>query len=305
MNCELETDRIIEAIKKEWLTVAVKRDEPLRNHTTFKVGGAVRLMCFPENVKCAARLFELLCENGEVPYILGNGSNILADDKDHDIAVINTSKLRNIALTDTVITADSGVLLSEIAFFAYKHGLTGLEFAHGIPGSLGGAIVMNAGAYDGEMKDVVRATNIYNTTAGVTTIRDEEHAFSYRNSIFTNNNDIILSSELRLKKGDADVIKQKMDEFANRRATSQPLDKPSAGSIFKRPKDNYAAVLIEQAGLKGFATGGAQVSEKHAGFVINTGNATFCDIMAVIEYVQETVEKQCGVKLEMEVSIWK
>jgi len=283
-------------------------DEPMKNHTTLGIGGPVREMYFPETTDCMIKLCEMLQEQEKTPFVMGNGSNLLVDDKELDIIVINTSKLRNIKLTETVsdnykITADSGVLLSELAVFAQKHALTGFEFAHGIPGTLGGAVVMNAGAYDGEMKDVVHSTVTYNREKGVQTITGEQHEFAYRSSVFSNSGDIILSSVIRLKKGDKEAIKEKMNRLAIRRRESQPLDIKSAGSTFKRPKEGFAAALIEQAGLKGFSIGGAQVSEKHAGFVINTGNATFKDFISVMEHVQDVVLKNSGITLEPEVKI--
>jgi len=286
--------------------IKVLFDEPMSKHTTFKIGGAVRAMYFPETASDMVELCKSLYEQGITPYIIGNGSNLLVSDAGPDIVIINTSKLRNIVLTDAdnnEITADSGVLLSELAVFAYKHELTGLEFAHGIPGTLGGAVVMNAGAYNGEMKNVVISTKVYSFENGEYELKGDEHNFSYRNSAFSSRSDVILSSVIRLQKGDKDTTRQKMDELATRRRESQPLDKPSAGSTFKRPKDGYAAALIEQAGLKGFSIGGAEVSEKHAGFVVNTGNATFNDVISVIEHVQETVMKQFGVMLEPEIKI--
>jgi len=283
-------------------------DEPMKNHTTLGIGGPVREMYFPETTGCMIKLCEMLYEQGTTPFVMGNGSNLLVDDKELDIVVINTSKLRNIELTETVsdyceTTADSGVLLSELAVFAQKHALTGLEFAHGIPGTLGGAVVMNAGAYDGEIKDVVHSTVIYNREKGVQTITGEQHEFAYRSSVFSHSGDVILSSTIRLEKGDKDAISEKMKQLSQRRRECQPLDIKSAGSTFKRPKDAFAAALIEQAGLKGFTIGGAQVSVKHAGFVVNTGNATFKDFISVMEHVQEVVLKNSGIKLEPEVKI--
>jgi len=288
--------------------LTVLYDEPMKNHTTLGIGGTVQAMYFPQTTACMVQLLDKLHEQGITPVILGNGSNLLVEDKKLDIVVINTKKLQNIKMTESVnndyeITADSGVLLSELAVFAQKHGLTGLEFAHGIPGTLGGAVLMNAGAYDGEMKDVVYSTRAYNRKNGEYTLTEAEHEFSYRNSIFAQSGDVILSSTIRLEKGDKDTIMEKMKQLTQRRRESQPLDVKSAGSTFKRPKDGYAAALIEEAGLKGFIIGGAQVSEKHAGFIVNTGNATFKDFISVIEYVQEVVLKHSGIKLEPEVKI--
>jgi len=245
---------------------------------------------------------------------MGNGSNLLVGDSSMDLIVINTTRLNNIetngsyksnSITDSqdavFIQAESGVLLSKLAVFAFEQELTGLEFAHGIPGTLGGAVVMNAGAYDGEMKDVVCKTTFCDSQTGLSAIEAEEHEFAYRHSRFSNTNEIILSSILRLHKGDKESISEKMSNFSTRRSNSQPLNLPSAGSTFKRPKEGYAAALIEQAGLKGYAIGGAKVSEKHAGFIVNHANASFADVKALIEHVQETVFKHSGVELEPEV----
>jgi len=187
--------------------------------------------------------------------------------------------------------------------FAYEHGLTGFEFAHGIPGTVGGAIVMNAGAYGGEMKDVVVSTTAYNKDLGIHTLTAAENDFSYRHSRFSDSSDIVLSAVIRLQKGDKDAIMHKMLELSARRRESQPLELPSGGSTFKRPKEGYAAQLIEQAGLKGFSIGGAEVSQKHSGFIVNNGNATFSDVMAVIEHVQKEVFNKFFVELEPEIKI--
>jgi len=288
--------------------LTVLLNEPIKNHTTLGIGGPAKAMYFPQTVSCMVQLLEKLHEQGTAPFIMGNGSNLLVVDKPLDITVINTKKLQNIEMTEAVnnnyeITADSGVLLSELAVFAQKHGLEGLEFAHGIPGTLGGAVLMNAGAYDGEMKDVVHSTRAYNEENGEYTLTQAEHEFSYRSSFFAYSGDVILSSTIKLKKGDKDVIAEKMKNLAKRRRESQPLDKKSAGSTFKRPKTGFAAALIEQAGLKGYTIGGAQVSSMHAGFIINTGNATFDDFCKIIEHVQQTVLKQTGVELEPEIKI--
>jgi len=289
-------------------------DEPMKNHTTFGIGGPVSVMYFPETIFSMQRLCGKLRELDINPYVIGNGSNLLVSDNKHDLVVINTTKLRSIKLTEAVseaqktqglqgICADSGVLLSELAVFAHKHGLKGLEFAHGIPGTLGGAVVMNAGAYEGEIKDVIFSTRAYNRSSGEYTLIENEHEFSYRTSVFSGKTDIVLSSVLHLEAGDKEAIGQKMEQLAKRRRESQPLDKKSAGSTFKRPKEGFAAALIEQAGLKGFSIGGAQVSSKHAGFVVNNGNAAFDDVIAVMEHVCDTVLKHSGVLLEPEIKV--
>ena len=298
--------RALDIVKGKLTYAEVKIDEPLKNHTSFNIGGPVRAMFFPESRTCMAELCDLLYKHEITPFIIGKGTNILADDKKLDIIVINTKKLKSVELTgQTEITAESGVMLSSLAVFAYESGLSGLEFAHGIPGTLGGAVVMNAGAYGGEMKDVVSCTTAYDPKGGEYTITDRQHEFSYRHSRFSDSNDIVISSIIRLMTGDKEDIKSCMDDLNVRRRESQPLDLPSAGSVFKRPKDGYAAAFIEEAGLKGFAIGGAMVSSKHSGFIVNRGDATFSDVMAVIEYVQNMVYKQFGIELEPEIRIVK
>jgi len=306
--------RAIEAVIRSLPNVIIKIDEPMKEHTSFKVGGPVRVMFFPGSSLDLTGVCEVLDKLDVVPFIMGNGSNLLVNDKRLDLVVINTSAVNDFELigkgaSDShdhrEITADSGALLSKLAVFAYENGLTGFEFAHGIPGTMGGAVVMNAGAYGGEIKDVIVSSSVFNIDAGVYELNKPEHDFSYRHSRFSKSDDVIVSSVIRLQKGDKVRIKQKMDELSLRRRKSQPLDLPSGGSTFKRPKESYAAALIEQAGLKGYTKGGAQVSDKHAGFIVNRGNATFNDIIAVIEYVQEVVFRQFGIALEPEVKIIK
>ena len=281
-----------------------KIDEPMGNHTSFKIGGPVRAMYFPGNSAALAELTAILTGCGVKPFVMGNGTNLLADDGALDLIVVNTTGLSNIERCgETDLKADSGVLLSRLAQFACERGLSGLEFAHGIPGTLGGAVSMNAGAYDADMADVVLSSTVLSAETGAFTITGAEHGFSYRFSRFSKNDEIILSSVIRLSAGDSESIKSKMDELGARRRESQPLDLPSAGSIFKRPKEGYTAEIVEQAGLKGYTVGGAQVSEKHSGFIVNRGGATFADVMAVIEQIQETVLRQFGVELELEVKI--
>ena len=220
------------------------------------------------------------------------------------MVVVNTKGLDSIEnVSKTGIAAGAGVSLKALAVSAYERGLSGLEFAHGIPGTLGGAVYMNAGAYGCEMKDVVKLTNAIHHKTGEFAAEGAELGFSYRRSRFMDSGDTVTSAVLELRKGDKDSIKAKMDEMAGLRQNCQPLDMPSAGSVFKRPKSGYSGAFIEQAGLKGYAIGGAQVSEKHAGFIINRGNATFSDVMTVICHVQEEVFRQFGIELEPEIKI--
>ena len=279
-------------------------DEPMKNHTSFKIGGPVRAMFFPENDGELANLYGVLREFMIEPLIMGNGTNLLVDDGRLDLIAVKTTKLDGIEHnSETSITVGAGVLVSKLAAFAYGCGLTGLEFAHGIPGSLGGAVTMNAGAYGGEMKDIIRATTVYNSKTGKRVVTGSEHKFSYRHSVFHSTGEIVISSVIRLQKADKESIRAKMNELDTRRREKQPLELPSAGSTFKRPKDGYAAFLIEQAGMKGYSVGGAQVSEKHSGFVVNRGGASFSDVITVIEHVREAVLRQFGIELELEVKV--
>lgn len=295
----------IGTIREQLPEIECRSGEPMKKHTSFKIGGNVTAMFFPKTQNEVAALIRILHRFAVKPLIVGNGTNLLVEDGPLDIVVIKTSgclnKIEKSGETD--ITAESGVLLSKLAVFAMEHGLTGLEFAHGIPGTLGGAVSMNAGAYGGEMKNTVIKTTALTPDAAHFEITGDAHDFSYRHSRFSDSEDVILSSVLKLEKGDADEIKGRMDALAIKRRESQPLNLPSAGSTFKRPKEGYAAALIEQAGLKGFTVGGAMVSEKHAGFVVNRGDATFKDVMAVMDHIRETVQRQFGIELEPEVKI--
>ena len=301
--------------------------EPMKNHTSFRIGGCVQAVISPKETQEVITLCQILQEYNIKPLIIGNGTNLLVDDCALDLIVIKTTYLNEMTkLSDNKIIAGSGTLLSKLAVFACENDMTGLEFAHGIPGTLGGAVTMNAGAYGGEMKDVIRVTTAYCPKNGIYTIKDSEHDFSHRksrfselepNSVKTRDpysphrawalcqrfNEVIISSEVELSKGSKEEIKSLMGEFSKKRRESQPLDIPSAGSVFKRPKEGYAAAMIEQAGLKGYTVGEAQVSEKHSGFIVNMGSAKFSDVIAVMEHVKETVFAQFGVELEPEIKI--
>lgn len=295
----------IDTIRSRLPQLECRLNEPMWQHTSFRIGGTAAAMFLPASAGETAALRRILWELGVKPLIVGNGSNLLVADGALEIIVIKTSGgLTGISLTgETEITAGSGVLLSQVANFALEHGLRGLEFAHGIPGTLGGAIVMNAGAYGGEMKDVVTETMSVSSEGALVCTEGDDHEFSYRHSRFSDSDALITSAVLQLRKGDPAEIRGRMEELSKKRRESQPLNLPSAGSTFKRPKGGYAAALIEQAGLKGFAVGGAMVSEKHAGFVVNTGKATFSDVCALMEHIQETVYRQTGITLEPEVKI--
>ncbi len=279
-------------------------DEPMAKHTSFRIGGPARRMAFPDTREQLVVLMGFLQEAGIRPLLIGNGTNLLVSDEGLDTVVINTSgRLLHAELTgEDEITADAGIFLSRLALLAWKNGLTGLEFAHGIPGTLGGGIVMNAGAYGGELKDVItEVTALY--PDGVKVLTPAELDFSYRCSVFSSGEGIVLGAKVKLESGDPDAIKAKMDDLMARRRASQPLELPSAGSTFKRPTGYYAGPLIEDCGLKGCRIGGAEVSPKHAGFVVNVGGATCADVLALIAKVQKTVYDTHGVRLEPEVKI--
>lgn len=284
-----------------------KTDESLREHTTFKIGGKCRIAVFVNSEKSLSEVVAF-CRNGGIKYaIIGNGSNIIAEDKYYDGVVIiignDFSSFRFIG--DGIIECDAGLILGRLCIAAKNEGYTGLEFAYGIPGTVGGALYMNAGAYGGEMKDVVVSADYLDTDGTVKTISAECMDLSYRHSAFMNSGRVIVRVRLKLQKGTISEIEQKMEDLISRRKEKQPLNFPSAGSTFKRPEGAFAAALIEQCGLKGFSVGDAQVSEKHSGFVINRGNATFNDIMSLVEQVREKVKADTGYELELEPEILK
>ena len=276
--------------------------EPMSRHTTFRVGGPVTLMALPATVEQASFAVRASAEVGLRPFFLGNGSNLLVSDSGCDAFVIKTlNNLCGARVDGTVIEAESGILLSRLAVLARDNGLSGLEFAHGIPGSLGGAVTMNAGAYDGEMAQVVKEVTYLDRFGTIcsTTLFD----FSYRHSAFSDGDRMILSVKIQLKEDVPEAIQGRMNDLMERRKSKQPLEWPSAGSTFKRPAGYYAAALIDQCGLKGMSVGGAQVSEKHAGFVINKGGATCADILELMDQIRQRVFEATGVMLEPEVKV--
>lgn len=285
----------------------VEKDEPLSRHSSFRIGGAARRMAFPKNGEQMVLLMSFAEECGANPILIGNGTNMLFPDEGLDRLVINTRDMDSLRMaehSDCDIVAEAGVPLVKLANFACAGGLTGLEFAHGIPGSVGGAVCMNAGAYGGEMKDILLGASVLFPDEGVKFLTCEELALGYRHSILTDRPDaVVLYAVFHLQKGDSTEIRARMDELMAKRKKSQPLEYPSAGSTFKRPEGYFAGALIEQAGLKGLTVGGAQVSEKHAGFVINRGGATGADVRELIRQVQQRVMEHSGVMLEPEVKI--
>lgn len=279
--------------------------EPMCNHCSFRIGGPAAAMAFPKSVEEVQALCSLLRELEIRPFVMGNGTNLLVEDGPFEHVVIKFgekfSTVRRVG--DCELEADCGISLARLAVTAKEYGLSGLEFAHGIPGTLGGAVSMNAGAYGGEMKDVVVETLYLDENGELQTVCGDLHDFAYRHSVFSGRDWMILRSRVRLTPGDPEAIAARMQELMEKRRSSQPLEKPSAGSTFKRPVGGYAAALIDQAGLKGYTVGGAQVSEKHAGFVINCGGATFDDVLQIIEDIHDRVLHTYGIELEPEVRI--
>ena len=281
-------------------------DEPMAKHTSFRIGGPAKRMAFPKTREQLVVLMGFLQDAGVKPLLIGNGTNLLVADKGLDTVVIDTSaELSHIELTDEgEIAADAGVSLAKLALFAWKNGLTGLEFAHGIPGTLGGGVVMNAGAYGGEMAQVIDSVTVLFPDEGIKTLSCADMAFGYRHSLLMEYpGAVVLHAEFALEKDDSAAIRSRMDDLMSRRRASQPLEYPSAGSTFKRPEGYFAGRLIEEAGCKGLTVGGAQVSEKHAGFVINVGGATCADVLALMAEVQRRVKERSGVTLEPEVRV--
>ena len=277
-------------------------DEEMKKHTTFRIGGPADFYVLPHSKDEIGRVVQV-CKNAEEPfYVLGNGSNLLVGDKGYRGVIIQIFKnYSDIIIEGTQITAKSGALLSKVAKKALDAGLTGFEFASGIPGTIGGAVVMNAGAYGGEMKDVILSATVMTRDGGIQKLSNQELQLGYRTSLVARQNDIVLEVRLGLKKGNSDEIRDLMEELKNKRVTKQPLEYPSAGSTFKRPEGYFAGKLIMDAGMRGFSVGDAQVSEKHCGFVIIKGDASARDIVALMEEVTGRVKEQFGVTLEPEV----
>lgn len=280
----------------------MKLQEPMSKHTTFRIGGPADFYLCPHSTKEVQQTVQI-CKEENLPYfILGNGSNLLVSDKGYRGVIIQLWKnFSDISVKDCCITAKAGALLSKVAAEALEEGLTGMEFASGIPGTIGGAVFMNAGAYGGEMKDIIKEVKVLDDQGEVRVLSNEEMKLGYRTSIVKEKGYTVLSAVLQLKKGDVSVIRETMEDLKNRRTSKQPLDMPSAGSTFKRPEGYFAGKLIMDSGLRGFSVGGAQVSEKHCGFVVNKGGATAEDVTALIREVQRRVKEKFGVELETEV----
>ncbi len=277
-------------------------NEPMAKHTTFKVGGKADIILFPHSEEQIKKIILECKDNNIIWQVIGNGSNLLVKDEGIRGAVIVIGiDMNSVSFENDLLVSQAGASLSSVCMTALNNSLGGLEFAWGIPGNVGGAIFMNAGAYGGEMKDVVHSVEYLDEDGISHKLLKNELEFSYRKSFFSNKKCIITKVYFELNKADFNEIKAKMDDFINRRRDKQPLEFPSAGSTFKRPQGNFAGALIEQCGLKGYSIGDAQVSEKHAGFVINRGKATYDDISKLISYIQKTVFEKTGYKLECEV----
>lgn len=285
-------------------TEQVLRDEPMSRHTTFRIGGPAALFCIPRSVPALAATVKA-CIEADIPYyILGNGSNVLVSDAGYQGVVIQLFRnMDGIRIRGTEMEVEAGALLVKIAHTAAKESLTGLEFASGIPGTLGGGLTMNAGAYGGEMKDVVKEAVVMKPDGEILRLTKEELELGYRTSVIARKGYLVISALLELKEGEAEVIRARMQELKEARTSKQPLEYAGAGSTFKRPEGYFAGKLIMDAGLRGFTVGGAQVSEKHCGFVINRGGATAQNVMDLVRQVQNEVKKQFGVELELEVKL--
>lgn len=299
--------------------IAYRENEPLAAHCTFKIGGPAEIFARPETEEQLCRTIALCRECGEKYYLLGNGSNILFEDAGYRGVVIDTTALKmGIGILENVyhlgaapgevydaVAAGAGLKLSALCAAALENGLTGLEFAYGIPGTVGGAVYMNAGAYGGEMKDVLDQVTYLTQEGQIVTEEAAKLDLAYRHSIFEENGGCILSAQFHLKRGDPEAIRARMNELMAKRVEKQPLDKPSAGSTFKRPAGAFAAALIDQCGLRGYRHGGAAVSEKHCGFVVNMGGATCADVLALCDEVRAIVKEKTGYELEKEIRVVK
>lgn len=300
MDIKHITQLLIEAVDAD----NVKNYVPMANHTSFKIGGPADILVTPKTAQQIAKIIQI-SKTEKVPiFIMGNGSNLVVREKGiRGITVKLFDNFDEYEVKESIIKAQAGILLSKLSQVAYQNGLTGLEFASGIPGTLGGAIAMNAGAYGGEMKDVVIKTQYIDKGGNIKSIEGDMHCFGYRTSFIQKEEGIVLSSELKLKAGDKNQIKALMDDLCKRRNEKQPLKMPSAGSVFKRPEGYFAGKLVEDCGLRGYRVGGAEVSDMHCGFIVNKGNAVAGDVITLIELIKSTVKNKFGVELQTEVKI--
>ena len=281
----------------------VKINALMKEHINFEVGGPADILLIPSKVEQIIESIKI-CKENNIPYfVMGNGSNLLVKDGGIRGVVIKLTGLTNLEVNKEEIKADCGVMLKELSDKALENSLTGLEFACGIPGSVGGAVFMNAGAYNGEIKNVIKEAQVITSSGEIVTLSKDELELGYRTSKVMKDNSIVINATFKLEKGNKEEIKETIDDLTQKREEKQPLEYPSAGSTFKRPEGYFAGKLIQDSGLKGYSIGGAAVSSKHSGFVINKGNATAKDILYLIAYIQEEVKKQFGVELHTEVRI--
>ena len=301
----IDYTRLGQQLKLQFPNLDIREQEPMNRHTTFRVGGRVSLFFRPSTVEEIIGICTALKAEGIRPFLMGRGSNLLVADEDLEGAVIQLAENFSACHREgeTGLYAQAGTTLVRLAQEAQRYGLTGLEFAGGIPGALGGGVSMNAGAYGGELKDVVVSVDYLDENLELCTAGLAECSFRYRGSAFSDTGKIILGARMELTESTEEAVKARMDELKAKRVKSQPLEYPSAGSTFKRPVGGYAAAMIDEAGLKGCTVGGAQVSEKHAGFVINRGGATCSDVLELMEHIKKTVYDRTGIMLEAEVKI--
>lgn len=296
-----------ELIEKLTLTLGEKRvlvNEPMCNHTSFKIGGPADILVLPGSCSQIEEIVKYFTSS-KIPYmVMGNGTNLLVSDNGIRGVVIKIyNNMDSYSVEGEFMEIDAGMLISTAAKIALNNSLSGLEFAEGIPGTIGGAVAMNAGAYIGEMSMVVEQTEYIDANGNIISVKGKEHDFSYRNSIIQKNKGIVLKTRLKLNRGDSANIKELMDGFNFKRRDKQPLEWPSAGSAFKRPQGHFVGKLIDDCGLRGYSIGGAKISDKHSGFIINTGNATCKDVLELIKYIQSTVKDRFNVELDPELRI--
>ena len=302
----MELNQFQRQIKDYLPNIALRFNEPLSKHTSFRIGGPAEVMAFPQNADELAEILKLSQKLDIRTSILGAGTNVLAPDEGVPGLVICLRDSLNgmQELGDGRILVMAGVTMSRAAVFAANHGLTGMEFAHGIPGTIGGGVYMNAGAYGGEISQICESVTVINREGEQKTLSRDEMCFRYRHSVLEESEAIVVSAVFCLNQDTSEAVKARMKELLTKRSASQPLDLPSAGSAFKRPVGGYAAALIDQAGLKGFQVGGAGISTKHAGFAVNLGGATANDVKQLLEQVSARVFEATGIKLEPEIRIW-
>jgi len=297
-------ERLEKLLRERCPDLELRANEPMARYTTFRIGGPAALMALPGTKAEAAAAVKAARELGIEPFFLGNGSNLLVADSGYPGFLVKLAgEFEEVREVNRGLEAGGAVLLSRLSRAALGRSLTGLEFASGIPGSVGGAVTMNAGAYGGEIAQVLEEVAFLDREGNVQTAPGSECGFGYRKSVFSDGKRLILKARFRLEPGDGAAVKARMDELSAQRKAKQPLEYPSAGSMFKRPEGHYAAALIDQCGLKGLAVGGAQVSEKHAGFVVNRGGATCAGVLELVRQVKERVFRETGVELEMEVKL--